>query len=192
MEKMNNQIHVMVDLETFGVGPTAAIVQVAAVKFDPFETKNSNDRFNHIVNLTSSILNGGTIDNSTVEWWSKQEENAIKNITSGLTHNIIQTLDNFSSWMPNEEELGGIWSNGASFDIPILEYHYKKANKKIPWTHKKVFDTRTVKLLYTSVFGLELLKTKVTTHNAIDDALKQAEEISYYITSMKAKTCQCP
>jgi exodeoxyribonuclease VIII len=64
---MNN---VMVDLETMGNGPAAAIVAIGAVEFDP-DTGQLGREFYREVDLEDSAFRGGVIDASTVLWWMR-------------------------------------------------------------------------------------------------------------------------
>ena len=65
----------MLDLETMGNGPNAAITAIGAVKFDP-DKGEIVETFYFKVNLESSVKQGGVIDASTVIWWLGQNEEA--------------------------------------------------------------------------------------------------------------------
>ena len=67
--------HIMLDLETMGTGPNAAITAIGAVKFDP-DKGEIVETFYFKVNLESSVKQGGVIDASTVIWWLGQNEEA--------------------------------------------------------------------------------------------------------------------
>lgn len=66
---------VMLDLETMGQGPDAAIVAIGAVSFD-LEAGKLGSEFYTVVDLTSSVEAGGKMDPSTVLWWLQQSEQA--------------------------------------------------------------------------------------------------------------------
>lgn len=86
---------VMLDLETMGNGPDAAIVAVGAIEFDA--TAGTLGRtFYRGVNLETSVRGGGKIDASTVMWWLRQNDEARKGICgdvkmerTGTHHNAI-------------------------------------------------------------------------------------------------------
>ena len=119
--KMNN---IMLDLETMGTGPNAAIVAIGAVAFD----KNELGRdFYLAISLGSAVEAGGIMDASTVEWWLQQSEEA-KKVFSGRTTNHFEALVLFRDWINNyfEPRNVNIWGNGANFDNVILAQAYKK------------------------------------------------------------------
>jgi hypothetical protein len=65
----------MLDLETMGTSPNAAIVAIGAVKFDP-GTGELGGRFYQVVDLASSVAAGCVIDPDTVLWWMRQSPEA--------------------------------------------------------------------------------------------------------------------
>lgn len=65
--------HLMIDLETMGVGNNAAIKSIGAVKFN-IENEELGEGFYKVVNLQSCIEIGLETDESTKEWWSKQDD----------------------------------------------------------------------------------------------------------------------
>ena len=72
---------VMLDLETMGNGPDAAIVAIGAVAFD-IETATISPRGFYVrVDLESAIGSGGVMDPSTVIWWLQQSDEAREEIT---------------------------------------------------------------------------------------------------------------
>ena len=69
---MNTEI--MLDLETMGLGPDAAIVAIGAVAFDTSTLAIDPCKFFVAVDLESSVRSGGVMDASTVMWWMQQDE----------------------------------------------------------------------------------------------------------------------
>ena len=72
--------HVMLDLETMGTGPTAAITAIGAVAFSV--EAGITDTFYKKVDLESSVRNGGTMDPGTVIWWLGQSDAARKEMAA--------------------------------------------------------------------------------------------------------------
>ena len=162
---MNN---IMIDLETMGTGPSAAIIAIGAVEFD----ENSIGRkFYEVVTLESSVANGGVIDPSTVMWWLGQSEEARETIrVHGMHINVV--LAKFSQWIDYSDELQ-IWGNGAGFDNVILETAYQRSGHECPWKFFNNRCYRTVKALYPEV---DAVRSGVH-HNALDDAITQAQHM---------------
>jgi hypothetical protein len=108
------------------------------------------------------------VDKKTIDWWQTQPEEARKEAFSGqeLLH---KTLDDFSAWFPADAI---IWSNGASFDIPILTYAYGVLGKKVPWGYRNMGCYKTLRQL---LDYKEERPADAPKHIAIYDAKFQAE-----------------
>lgn len=160
--------HIMLDLECMGNGNNAAIVSIGACAF------NSSDivgKFYQKVKLESSVKAGMHIDASTILWWLEQEEAARKEIYDKVDQENLDTaLHNFSSWY---FAVGGkeVWGNGATYDNVVLRNAYKFCNIKCPWHYRDDRCFRTIKAMY----PVQNLKLNGVAHNALDDAIWQAE-----------------
>ena len=163
----------MVDLETMGKGPEAAIVAIGVVEFD-LETSDIGRTFYAKVSLESAMEHGGKVDASTVMWWLQQSDEARAELCTDQEH-IIDALVGLSRWMrdccPLEERR--VWGNGATFDNVILKSAYENCSFDVPWKHWGDRCYRTVKNM---VPDIPLVRRGVH-HNALDDALSQAEHL---------------
>ena len=117
-------LDVMLDLETIGNGPRAAIVAIGAVEFDP-KTRTVGDRFYQTDDLATAVKMGGEMDASTELWWLKQSDAARAEFAKDGAH-IEQALLDFKTWMfyRGAPELLCVWGNGAAFDNVILSSAY--------------------------------------------------------------------
>jgi len=106
-------LDVMLDLETMGTGPNAAIVAIGAVEFD-LQTGTVGERFYRVADLESSVECGGVIDASTVMWWLKQSDEA-RAALGAPSENIAVVLRQFSEWMKDRADRDDVrvWGNGA-------------------------------------------------------------------------------
>ena len=71
--------HGMIDLETLDTKPSASILTIGAVKFDPTgdELKESTcEKFYVKVDLDSCDKLGLTVSQSTLDWWANQSQEA--------------------------------------------------------------------------------------------------------------------
>lgn len=158
--------HLMVDLETLATSPDAAILTLGAVLFDPYSTR-VYDKLYVRVNLESVTDLGMKIDDSTVEWWSKQSAEAQEEaFGEGDRISIQEAIEKFHKFAWNCE---AFWSHGSIFDINILDTYYRALKKAPPWNYWQVRDTRT---LFDLGYDPELPRT--TAHKALDDANAQA------------------
>jgi DNA polymerase III epsilon subunit-like protein len=159
---------IMVDLETMGNNPNAAIVAIGAVYFD-LETGTLGEEFYCTVNLESSVANGGIIDASTVMWWMKQSDEARKPLVENAI-DIKEALELFREFVTKTPEDKNVWGNGAAFDNVILGSAYTRLGLKKPWSFLNDRCYRTIKSMNKEI----KLERSGTHHNALDDAKTQA------------------
>ena len=160
-------LHVMVDLETLDTVPTAAIIAIGAVAFDPegdglpplAEMSEAIGKFYIRVSLDSCLRNGLTVDGSTVSWWLRQENDARQEAAAAVDGGVdlSSALWSFRHWYQRVRPIR-VWGNGSSFDISILEHAYRRVHSRPPWDYKAVRDMRTrmedVGMKYTSPRGV--------------------------------------
>lgn len=169
--------NIMLDLETMGTSPDAAVVAIGAVAFDLVRGKIVN-RFSRAVSLESSAIHGGVIDASTVQWWLRQSDAARSDIASG-GYALEDALEQFADWalgLASDGDLQGkpedviVWGNGADFDNVILRRSYARVSMRAPWGTYNNRCYRTVKALRPDI----KLQRIGTHHRAVDDAESQA------------------
>ena len=159
--------HIMIDLETMGTRPDAAIIAIGAVAFDKYGV---HDTFYLNVDLQSAVTTGARIDPSTVMWWLKQSDEARAAFdTKGV--DLVTALDRLDAWFDMQVDgCEGVWGNGASFDNTILSESYKRLGFNPPWPFWKDRCYRTMKSMFPDVE----MDRSGTHHNALDDARSQA------------------
>lgn len=168
-------IDIMIDLETMGSGPDAAIVSIGACAMSV--ERGIYSQFYSPVSLKSSVKHGGRIDADTVLWWLRQSEAARASLTDPAappTH-IIQALGDLSDWMGSlapEVNDRRVWGNGADFDLPILASAYRGIGEAAPWPYFGSRCFRTIKNLHRHI---PAPARHGTHHQALDDAVHQAE-----------------
>lgn len=149
--------HVMVDLETFGLGKSSVFFQVGACEFFPEEDR-IGETFNRYIDFGSSLQAGRTIDPRVILYWMGHEsDGARQRHVAGLTRDppsfvqVLQELTDFCQVSNGRRGLGqrregaeGVWSHGPAFDAAILEDGYASLGLKTPWHHRDVLDTRTI------------------------------------------------
>ena len=159
---------IMIDLETMGNGPTAAIIAIGAVEFS-LETKTLGREFYEIVDLESAMKAGGTVDASTILWWMQQSDEARAAFRRPGMH-IAEALGMFRVWLLDSRFDGNVWGNGAAFDNVVLRSAYVRLGLTQPWSFRNDRCFRTVKALYPQIDW----SYQGTAHNALDDAKSQA------------------
>lgn len=166
---MNGQ-HMMLDFETLGQRPSTAVVSLGVVIFNKEGIVKTQDMN---FNVDEQIKRGRTIDYSTVQWWMKQSEQAraVFQKTDGIP------ISRFDGLMTELFGFAGsdvqVRGNDFSFDGGILgDFYDRFFQKPKPW---KFWNSRCFRT-YDAIFKVkEMAVRKGTHHNALDDAIYQAE-----------------
>jgi exodeoxyribonuclease VIII len=171
----------MLDLETMGTGPDAAITAIGAAAVVLGDGKSDGkivSDFYEKVDLASSVEAGGTMDPNTVVWWLGQGPAARSAMTAdGIS--INDALRRFSHWVYELAGLGEpkrptrVWGMGATFDNVILTSAYKQRGRTRPWTYRDDRCFRTLEAMYPDVPRPD----NPNLHNALADARAQAEQL---------------
>ena len=69
--------HAMIDLETLDVLPTAVVLTIGGVKFDPNAIKETTQHFYYRFNVDEQLNKGRTTSKSTLDWWATQEQSVV-------------------------------------------------------------------------------------------------------------------
>ena len=156
----------MVDLETLATSPDAVILTIGAVTFDPASNKIF-DKLYYRVDVESCDRLGMTVNDDTVEWWSKQAADVqTEAFAEDNRVPIEEVIEKFHKFAWNCD---AFWSHGSIFDLNILDTYYRKLNKVPPWNFWQIRDTRT---LFDLGYDPEMPKEGL--HNALEDASRQA------------------
>jgi hypothetical protein len=164
---------VMLDLETMGTDPHAAIIAIGAVEFD-IQNGEIGERFYAVIDLESVVAAGGVIDAATVIWWMQQSDAARSEFKRKGEH-IAVVLQKFTVWMKSRGEYPNarVWGNGAAFDNVILASAYKRNMTQVPWLFWNDRCYRTIKAQHPTI----KMERSGTHHNAVDDAESQARHL---------------
>lgn len=157
----------MIDIETLGKKPGAAVLSIGAVMFG---ATGLGEAFYSPVLLQSCVAVGLKIDPETVAWWMKQSDEARDAAFRADAPALPVVLLRFTEWFVAQQARYP-WCHGATFDVPILDAAYEACGLPAPWKFYDVRDTRT---LYDLV-GVKVDRSNGTHHNALDDARAQAE-----------------
>ncbi len=156
--------HAMIDLETLGHRPGAALIALGAVKFDGTEITGE---FYRRIDAESCVQAGLAVDVSTVLWWFKQDDDARLEVAKAGDA-LPDVLLAFSQWLGGPD--ARVWGNGAAFDNALLAAAYAACRLPLPWKFRNDRCYRTLKALRPGLASPAL----GTKHNALDDARTQA------------------
>ena len=168
-------VHVMLDIETLGVGPDALICSIGAVKFDPNYLRHSHtdgapailDKFHVGVDFVSAQQAGGTLSASTVGWWLQPERDHARQLLLALDRvDIGSALEGFALWF-GEESLP-VWGNGSDFDNVIVRRACERLMLETPWKYQH-------NRCYRTIAALDPVRIQNAPKSAHHDALADAE-----------------
>lgn len=180
------QQHLMIDLETWGLYPGSAIRSIGAVAFymQDYTIDLFTPSFYCNVDLDSCRALDMFVDPATEKWWSEQSPEARTAFDTPSPISIWSAFEQFNEWLPKifPDGTEEVWSHGASFDIPLLRDVERRIGKgKLHWNYRRERDTRTMLMLASVINMEETMKIFEqqygTSHNALHDAIKQAQQM---------------
>lgn len=165
-------IHATIDLETLDTSPSATVLSIGGVKFDPYTVNEPYDKFYFKVLIDDQDRLGRTSSDDTIAWWGKQDLQIMEEAfdqTGAVT--VDHLLSELNRWVVGVDTL---WGQGYGFDYTILEHMYRSVGRPIPWNFWQIRDSRTL-------FGLlredPRKKIQKSLHNAYADAYYQSKAI---------------
>jgi exodeoxyribonuclease VIII len=183
----------MIDLETLGTSNNALIWGLGAVVFNPdghypdiLAGDYLGERFYVNIDIKSSLEYKGVIDADTLTWWLDPQRNAAREQLLVNPIDVGSALETFSMWLDHQahriEQPYNIvmWGNGATFDNVILRRAYERLGLEVPWKFYNDRCYRTIKSLAPDI----KLERVGTYHNAVDDAVSQAEHLVRIVKSL--------
>lgn len=172
--------HLMLDFETLATTPDAAVLSLGACVFD-------NEKIlaeHYTVFDLAAQLKTRRVDASTIGWWFDQGDAAKAVIKQAVASrkNTPEWGAEFVAWVSQNAEPSKVqvWSNGANFDVVIIEHLLSQLRLSPPWKFWNVRCYRTLKSLFPIETGVERGGVK---HNALDDAKFQANCVIRHLSS---------
>lgn len=179
-------MHVMIDIETFGLVPGVEIRSIGAVAFRheaflssgaPEADADAYIEYKLNVNLWGNVPETNTYrDPKTVDWWADQNEAARAAFEfPAPVHpyvgigRLVQFIEMISP--------AHVWAMSPSMDIVLLEHYFRQLGMSPPWNYRMVRDVRTrladagVTMAMYADYPEFLPQAK---HVAVDDARAQA------------------
>lgn len=176
----------MIDIETLGTGPRAAVASIGVVHFDKEKGKLIDTFYRRI--LLESSMKCGVADGDTLRFWLKQPEEArleLAHNEHGGAVTMEQALSDLHKWFPKSH--CNVWANGPAFDLVIIEYAFARVKIPTPWLfwHHRCF--RTIKTIGEKLGVAYKKDEEGTFHNALDDAKRQAKYVCKVAKKLNAK-----
>ena len=164
----------MIDLETLSTSNNAAILTMAAIKFDPHADYRKvtvdqlppNQVFYKRIDLDSCLKIGLVTNDETINWWGTQpkeaQEEAFSEDNRMDISKAMRMLNSFAFGIKQP------WSHGSCFDLMIIEEVCRRLELGVRWNYYNIRDTRTLFDL-----GVDPKMPKADKHHALHDAFRQ-------------------
>ena len=166
---------VMIDFETLGTVADAVILSIGAVKFNIDTGQIDDDGFYASISVDSNLAAGRRIQEDTLIWWMDQNAKA-QNVFKEAKQDLLPALQEFHAWFdPDLIKEYKVWSNGADFDIPMIQHAWRTHGIESPWQFWNSRCFRTYKSLPHAKQAISV--PNPGKHNALMDALTQAKQL---------------
>lgn len=171
----------MIDIETMGNTHNAVMIQLAGIFFDR-NTGETGAEFCRSISIETCKEFGFSTDDSTVKWWSEQNQDVLNDILLKSEH-ALEVMNGFVDFLGNDIRDIVVWSH-ATFDFVIVQ-NYLKTLTKSYMNYKGARDIRTL----VDLSGIDLNNYDWTnkTHNALDDCKFQIKYCVDALNLIKAQ-----
>lgn len=179
--------HVMIDVETLGIGLNAPIISIAAVLFnlhtgEYLTTFAHKETFYKKISLEENEKYNSYIEPETLRWWLRTDSELLyKTIhrTKNNYTNFEETLKELKSFCLNKF----IWARSPSFDITHLKRISNKVGIDLNFSYKKEMDVRTLFNLYPNI--VREIKHDGEKHDALSDCIFQIKGVCEIYKKLK-------
>jgi DNA polymerase III epsilon subunit-like protein len=154
---------IMLDIETLGTEPGAAIASIGAVRFD---REGVGEEFFASVSLADCQAHGLEIDAETLSWWLNQPAQAREQLHGGQP--LADALAELTAFVDGADE---VWANSPAFDCVLLRAAYRAVGRECPWQY---YDERDYRTLRETLDTWPDREQQGTAHDGLDDARYQA------------------
>lgn len=164
--------HMMVDIETLDVRPSAVVLSIGAALFNDKEVTVS---FYSTLAVDPQLELGRTISFKTLRWWMDRPKSVIDSTFGSEIHpsTALCGFDGLSNFITAHNPKY-LWANSPAFDCVILESLYRDLGLSIPWKYYQWLDFRT---LYKNSDIIREKPPEEFAHNALTDAIAQANHV---------------
>lgn len=164
--------HLSIDIETMGKAPNGAIVAVGGRLFN----KDEMGKGFEVYIEANSAQKFGTVDDSTMQWWSKQDHEVYQRAFNGRILSPDAAL-RFLKFV-EETQPEQIWAYPPQFDIVIMQSWFERIGLKWPFHYRAERCARTMRAWGES-FGVNFddCYSGITKHLPLDDATAQAKVV---------------
>ena len=174
--------HGTIDLETIDTSPSATVLSLGAVKFNPLDDSEPHSELYLKISIDEQDALGRTASDSTIEWWGKQDPKIMEEaFDQEGAISVEDALKQISKFIVGVDVL---WGQGYGFDYTIIEDMFRSKGMPIPYNFWQVRDSRT---LFSVCKEDPRKKIQNDLHNALADAYYQSKAIQIAYAELGAK-----
>lgn len=159
----------MIDLETWGTRPGAALRSIGMVTFALGRPAEGREPFYSNIDSNSCEHAGLCREQGTVDWWARQSRQAQESLLIN-PRPLADVVALAEQWL-GRRQIKYVWCQGANFDVVLWEAACRAVGREAPWRFFNVRDTRT--LYDAGGFDPRTLDREGIYHNALEDAIHQ-------------------
>lgn len=178
--------HIMIDIETLSTAKNAVVLSIGAVHFDQ-KTGVILDEFYKELRLSDQA--NRKVDIGTVQWWMKQVAEHPERARIFEQGDINEHCPVRNALILLRDFLGDdkkcVWACDPDFDLDILATLYADYDLPVPWKYNEPKSVRTMRMLGKE--GGLPKKEEIATHNALEDCIRQAKEVSAVLQGLGVK-----
>lgn len=194
----------VVDFETISNRPRdAAIISIGAIACNWEDVPSGNFTLDDVKTLESKGLYltfktkrqievfGATFTEHTMDWWSKQSEEAraVFKCPNKVEIDQLPFLLNRYCEDTGVDKKTTVLIRAPHFDFTIIDFHYSNLNAQLPFNHWKVRDVRSIVDVccetedgYVPGFKDYMAKNGIVGHNALSDCVKDLIQVKMALT----------
>lgn len=175
--------HVVIDVETLHLVPTAAVIAFAASTAEGIEFKWN---FSIADNMRRSV------SPSTVEWHKekKTQDYLIYSKSSTTAVTLPQFLIEWKKWLDVHTDRETLfWSQGTDFDFPVMKSFTLGVEGKWAWfSHQNVRDLRTLIWVLSGRGLAPAWRGNNAAHNAMEDVRDELVVLKQCLRELELET----
>ena len=185
-------MHIMIDIETLGINPTAPILSIGALAFNPHaDSENfvrTGKEFYLNLNWKDQVWKGAVVEPDTAAWWEKQKPEVKEEAFKGSTDSLSDQVGLITYFL-GSQGMEYIWANSPSFDLILLKTLYARADAPYPVRYSKELDVRSIKASWRMLWpSAPLPEFQGDAHHPLTDCWNQARLIREFYEKVRNGT----
>lgn len=165
-EQPQNNMELMIDIESLGTVAGSPVVTIGACLFDPYSCDSGEALMSRSmlirIDISDALKYSNGVDGGTLRWWFEQKDAAIKALVGNDAVSCQEALSKLSRFcnergaFVNKEFFPGLsalpkanrfWAKDPDFDMRLMQHYYEHPELRgatMPWKFWECRSVRTV------------------------------------------------